>query len=118
MKNKEGRRTSHSYSSWTHGLRWTTHGSSGKHPWWWRSSRRWFFLPAGCREEVFLCSRSWKRAGAEQAKGMPLPKEISLLILVLVDHVVLGKTLPGQRFSSLEGYFSLQDPALSTQTHV
>src|SRR3954465_15913856 len=53
----------------------------------------------------------------EQAKGMPLPKEISLHIIVLVDHVVLGKTLPGLRFSSLEGCFSLQDPALSTQTH-
>src|ERR1041385_4702631 len=61
MKNKEGRRTSHSYCSWTHGSRWTTHGSSGKHPWWWRSSRRWFLPPAGCREEVSWCSRSWKR---------------------------------------------------------
>src|ERR1041385_3815619 len=63
MKNKEGRRTSHSYLSWTHGPRWTTHGSSGKHPWWWRSTRRSILPPAGCREEVFWRSRSWKRGG-------------------------------------------------------
>src|SRR3954466_14780367 len=63
MKNKEGRRTSHSIGAWTHVPRWTTHGSSGKHPWWWRSSRRWFLPPAGCREEVSWCSRSWKRGG-------------------------------------------------------
>src|SRR3954465_12548757 len=63
MKNKEGRRTLHSYSSNTHGRWWNTHGSSGKHPWWWRSSRRWFLPPAGCREEVFWCSRSRKRGG-------------------------------------------------------
>ena len=37
----------------------------------------------------------------EQAKGMPLPKEISLLILVGVDHVVLGEALPWKGFSSL-----------------
>src|ERR1041385_8180818 len=37
----------------------------GKHPWWWRSSRRWFLPPAGCREEVSWCSRSWKRGGGE-----------------------------------------------------
>src|SRR3954468_20650887 len=53
----------------------------------------------------------------EQAKGMPLPMEISLHVLVLVDHIVLGKALPRQRFSSLNGCFSLQDPALSSQTH-
>src|SRR3954463_12713325 len=35
----------------------------GKRPWWWRSSRRWFLPPAGFREEVFWCSRSWKRGG-------------------------------------------------------
>src|SRR3954466_10946160 len=63
MKNKEGRRTSHSIGAWTHVPRWTTHGSSGKHPWWWRSSRRWFLPPAGCREEVSWCSRSCKRGG-------------------------------------------------------
>ena len=51
-------------------------------------------------------------------KGMPLPKEISLHIYVLVDHVVLGKTLPWQRLSIIEGYFSLEDPAFSSQTHV
>ena len=28
----------------------------------------------------------------EQAKGMPLPKEISLHVLFPVDHVVLGKS--------------------------
>src|SRR3954464_5189573 len=63
MKNKEGERTSHSYGSWTHGPRWTTHGSSGKRPWWWRSSRRSILPPAGCREEVFGCSQSWKSGG-------------------------------------------------------
>src|SRR6187399_144756 len=38
MRNKEGRRTSHSNWSWTHGPRETTHDSSGRRPWWWRSS--------------------------------------------------------------------------------
>ena len=38
---------------------------------------------------------------SEKAKGMPLPKEISLLILVDVDHVVLGEALPWKGFSSL-----------------
>src|SRR4051812_41658867 len=63
MKNKEGRRTSHSYLSWTHCPRWTTHGSSEKRPWWWRSSRRSILPPEGCREEVFWRSRSWKSGG-------------------------------------------------------
>src|SRR4051812_11778087 len=26
-------------------------------------ARRWFLPPVGCREEVFWCSRSWKRGG-------------------------------------------------------
>src|ERR1041385_276291 len=63
MKNKEGRRTSHSYLSRTHGPKETTHGTSGKHPWWRGDSRRWFLPPAGCREEVCWCSRSRKRDG-------------------------------------------------------
>src|ERR1041385_3709184 len=63
MKNKEGRRTSHSYRSRTHGPRKTTHESSGKHPWWRGDSRRSALPPAGCREEVFWCSRSRKRGG-------------------------------------------------------
>src|SRR6187399_3558417 len=63
MKNTEERRISHSYWSWTHGPRETTHNSSGKRPWWWRSSRGWFSPPAGCREEFSWCSRSWKRGG-------------------------------------------------------
>src|SRR6187399_814304 len=63
MKNKEGRRTSHSYWSWTHGPRGTTHDSSGKRPWWWISSRWWFSPPAGCWEEFSWWSRSWKRGG-------------------------------------------------------
>src|ERR1041385_8664646 len=63
MKNKEGRRKSHSYRSWTHGPRWTSHGSSGKRPWWWRSSRRLILPPAWCREEVCWRFRSWKRGG-------------------------------------------------------
>src|ERR1041385_3653351 len=69
MKNKEGRRASHSYLSCTHGPRWTTHGSSGKRPWWWRSSRRWFLPPVGCREDVFWCSQSWKRGGGTEERS-------------------------------------------------
>src|SRR3954462_10548310 len=42
VEHKEGRRTSHSYCSWTHGPRWTTHGTSGRRPWRWKGSRRWF----------------------------------------------------------------------------
>src|ERR1041385_1186989 len=63
MRIKEGRRTSHSYWSRTHGPRRTTHGTSGEHPWWRGVSRRSTLPPAGCREEVFWCSRSWKRGG-------------------------------------------------------
>src|ERR1041385_3235121 len=63
MKIKEGRRASHSYSSQTHGPRRTTHGTSGEHPWWRGDSRRSILPPTGCREEVFWCSRSWKRGG-------------------------------------------------------
>src|ERR1041384_3952297 len=63
MKNKEGRRTSHSYRSRTHGPKETTHESSGKHPWWRGDSRRSALPPVGCREEVCWCSRSWKRGG-------------------------------------------------------
>src|ERR1041385_7790041 len=63
MKIKEGRRTSHSYWSRTHGPRRTTHGTSGEHPWWRGNSRRSILPPEGCREEVFWCSRSWKRGG-------------------------------------------------------
>src|SRR3954462_12737277 len=48
-KQKEGRRTSHSYWSWTHGPRGTTHRTSGRCPWRWRGSRRWFLVPEGCR---------------------------------------------------------------------
>src|SRR3954463_11191917 len=74
MKNKEGRRTSHSYGSRTHGLRETTHGISGKRPWWRGSSRRSILPPAGCREEVCWLSRSWKRDGggteARSQKGV------------------------------------------------
>src|ERR1041385_2864151 len=63
MKIKEGRRTSHSYWSRTHGPRRTTHGTSGENPWWRGDSRRSILPPVGCREEVFWCSRSWKRSG-------------------------------------------------------
>src|ERR1041385_6294837 len=63
MKNKEGRRTSHSYWSRTHGPRKTTHKTSGEHPWWRGDSWRSALPPAGCREEVFWCSRSRKRGG-------------------------------------------------------
>src|SRR3954463_5984204 len=48
-KHKEGRRTSHSYWSRTHGPRGTTHDTSGRHPWRWMVSRRGFLLPEGCR---------------------------------------------------------------------
>ena len=37
----------------------------------------------------------------EQAKGMPLPKEISLLVLVGDELAVLDETLPWKGFSSL-----------------
>src|SRR6187200_1506609 len=75
MKNKEGRRTSHSYWSWTHGPRETTHNSLGRRPWWWRSSRWWFSPPAGCREEFSWCSRSWKHGGGgtEARSGKRVP---------------------------------------------
>ena len=63
MKIKVVSRTSHSYGSRTHGPRKTTHGTSGEHPWWRGDSRRSILPPAGCREEVFWCSRSWKRGG-------------------------------------------------------
>src|SRR4051812_37325955 len=63
LKQKIGEKTSHSYWSWTHGPRGTTHDTSGKNPWWWRSSRRTILPSTGCREEVFWCSRSWKRGG-------------------------------------------------------
>src|ERR1041385_1678487 len=63
MKNKEGRRTSHSYLSRTQGPKETTHGTSGKHPWRRGDSRRWFLPPAGGREEVCWCSQSRKRRG-------------------------------------------------------
>src|SRR3954471_23509155 len=39
-KHKEGRVTSHSYWSRTHGPRGTTHGTSGRRPWLWMVSRR------------------------------------------------------------------------------
>src|SRR3954463_8850709 len=35
----------------------------------WRSSRRSILPPAGCREEVFWCSRSWKRGGGGTEAG-------------------------------------------------
>src|ERR1041385_837455 len=70
MKNKEGRRTSHSYLSRTHGPKETTHGTSGKHPWWRGDSRRSALPPAGCREEVCWCSRSRKRGdGGTEARS-------------------------------------------------
>src|ERR1041384_153198 len=34
-KHKEGRGSSHSYWSRTHGPRWTTHSTSGRRPWLW-----------------------------------------------------------------------------------
>ena len=39
-KHKEGRVTSHSYWSWTHGPRGTTQGTSGRRPWLWMVSQR------------------------------------------------------------------------------
>ena len=60
-KHKEGRRTSHSYWSWTHGPSGTTHGTSRKHPWRWRVSRRWFLLPAGCRRSFSWAAPILKR---------------------------------------------------------
>ena len=63
MKHKIGEKTSHSYCSWTHGPRRTTHGTFGKRPWWWISSRRSILPPTGCREEVSWRSRSVERYG-------------------------------------------------------
>src|SRR3954468_2780630 len=78
MKHKNGRRTSHSYWSWIHGPRETTHASSGRRPWWWRRSRWWSSPPAGCREEFPWRSRSWKRGGGETEmrswKRVPVPR--------------------------------------------
>src|SRR4051812_35574021 len=48
-KHKEGRDSSHSYWSQTHGPTGTTHGTSGRRPWRWMVSRRGFLPPAGCR---------------------------------------------------------------------
>src|ERR1041384_2049332 len=48
-KHKEGRDSSHSYWSRTHGPRGTTHGTSVRRPWLWMVSRRGFLLPAGCQ---------------------------------------------------------------------
>src|SRR3954467_6311617 len=48
-KHKEGRDSSHSYWSRTHGPRGTTHGTYGRRPWLWMVSRRGDLLPAGCR---------------------------------------------------------------------
>src|ERR1041385_163298 len=80
MKNKEGRRTSHSYLSRTHGPKETTHGTSGKHPWWRGDSRRWFLPPVGRREEVCWCSRSRKRGGGgteERSRKWVLSSRVS-----------------------------------------
>src|SRR3954467_10994050 len=80
MRIKEGRRTSHSYWSRTHGPRRTTHGTSGEHPWWRGDSRRSILPPAGCREEVFWCSQSWKRGGCgteERSRKRVLLSEVS-----------------------------------------
>src|SRR3954471_14113142 len=101
MKNKEGRRTSHSYWSWTHVPRGNTHNSSGKRPWWWRSSRWWFSPPAGCREEFSWRSRSWKRGGGgtemRSRKRVPVSR-------------VSGRVLNiGQRVTS-EGTWGAQAP--------
>ena len=63
MKHKIGEKTSHNYWSWTHGPRKTTHDTSGKRSWWWRSSRRSILPPAGCRERFVRLCRSWNRRG-------------------------------------------------------
>src|SRR3954468_1269762 len=47
-KHKEGRGTSHSYCSRTHGPRGTTHGTSERRSLLWMVSRRGFLLPVGC----------------------------------------------------------------------
>src|SRR3954451_8420740 len=80
MKIKEGRRTSHSYRSRTHGPRKTTNETCGEHPWWRGDSRRSALPPAGCREEVFWCSRSRKRGGGgteERSRKRVLISEVS-----------------------------------------
>src|ERR1043165_6186146 len=58
-----GENTSHSYWSRTHGPRGTTHDTSAKRSWWWRSSRRSILPPAGCRDRFVRLSRSWNQRG-------------------------------------------------------
>src|ERR1041385_2486255 len=55
---------SHSYWSWTHGPRGTTHGTSGKRSWWWISSRRSILPSAGYRDRVFWRFRSRDLGGS------------------------------------------------------
>src|SRR3954463_899319 len=62
-KHKEGRGTSHSYWSRTHGPRGTTHGTYGRRPWLWMVSRRGFLLPAGCRGSFSRQPRSRNGGG-------------------------------------------------------
>src|SRR4051812_32307904 len=68
-KHKEGRGTSHSYWSRTHGPRGTTHGTSGRRPWLWMVSRRGFLLPAGCRGSFSKQPRSRNGGGGTEASS-------------------------------------------------
>src|ERR1041385_6124895 len=58
----------------------TTHGTSGKRPWWRGSSQRSILPPAGCREEVCWRSRSWKHGDGgteERSRKRVLSFEVS-----------------------------------------
>src|SRR3954471_9089354 len=68
-KHKEGRGTSHSYWSRTHGPRGTTHSTSQRRPWLWMVSRRGFLLLAGCRRS-FSSSPDLETIAAAVQRGV------------------------------------------------
>src|SRR3954462_8913778 len=74
-KHKEGRRTSHSYWSWTHGPRWTTHGTSGRRPWGWMDSRRWYREEIGKKTLILGVSSAraiyWRRGASRGSTKEP-----------------------------------------------
>src|SRR3954470_1425650 len=78
-KHKEGRGTSHSYWSRTHGPRGTTHGTSGRRPWLWRVSRRGCLHPAGCPSSFSRQPRSYSGGGGTESvsRKRVLPPRVS-----------------------------------------
>ena len=76
MKHKIGEKTSHSYLSWTHGPRRTTHGTSEQRPWQWRNSRRSILPLARCREEVSSRSPYWNLFGGGTMEKFVIPESL------------------------------------------